>query len=193
MNSLTAQIMVNILNWEMKMPKDSVWLRDQNRLITNDYGLYIVVGMINTPTIYGNVVYMTEIDGVPYQINELQTREIIQVDILSRSNDALTRNVEIPMAMASFYAQQQQELNNFKIFPKPLSFANTSEAEGGSTLNRYSLTFAAMIWYRKQSLLNSPFGDYYDDFTTRADDEKTIGTNTPLLEFEITPDTPPPP
>lgn len=197
MDKLTAQIFVEILNQEMQMPPNSVWIRDQNRLIPNDDGLYIVVGFINSPQVIGNVTSMvTEtVDDVEtqHQISEVQLLEIIQIDVLSRSNSALRRNWEVIAALQSFYSQQQQELHNFKIFRIPRNFLNTSAAEGGSTLNRYSLNIAAMVWYRKDTLLNSPLGDYYDDFETRADDKETIGTDTPLFEFENTPDSPPPP
>lgn len=200
MDSLAAQIMVNIINREMAMPLNSVWLRDEARQIPDDLGLYIVVGLVNSIPV-SNIVYMqgraatnSAGDAITrqFQISEAQMQENIQIDVLSRSNDARLRNVEVLMALQSFYSQQQQELNNFKIFRNARNFVNTSSAEGGSFLNRYSLTIAAMVWYRKEKLLNSPLGDYYDDFRTRADDAQTIGTSKPIAEFEITPDTPEP-
>ena len=194
MNSLTAQIIVDIIRHEMNLPAGNVWLRDQNKLIPNDNGLYIVVGMVNAFTLC-NEVYMKDVVTLlgteEHQINEVQQQENIQIDVLSRSNDALTRNIEIEMALQSFYGQQQQELNNFKIFRNPRSFVNSSGAEGGSTLNRYSITISAFVWYRKDMLLSSPNGDYYDDFKQRVDDDKTIGTTNPVAAFEIPPDMPP--
>lgn len=186
---LTPQIIVNIIKQCMDLPDKSVWIRDQNRLIPNDNGLYIVVGFVNAPQVMSNVTYMKEVvvDDVAtqHEINEVQIMENLQIDILSRSNDALTRNWEVIAAMQSFYAQQQQELNNFKICRIPRAFLNTSSAEGGSQLNRYSITISALVWYRKDKVLASPLGDYYNDFTARVDDAKTIDTETPLIEFEI--------
>ena len=118
-------------------------------------------------------------------INLVDSLEQIQIDILSRSNDAITRNWEVIAALKSLYAVQQMELNDFKIAKLPLRFFNTSSAEGGYQLNRYTLTFGAFVWYRKTKVLSDTGGLYYDDFTTRVDDEKTIGTNTPLIQFEI--------
>ena len=117
-------------------------------------------------------------------------QENIQIDVVSRSNDALTRTWEVIAAMNSIYSQQQQELNNFKIFRLPRSFVNASYAEGGSQLNRYTLLIPCMVWYRKDMVISSPLGDYFNDFTTRTDDDKTIGTTTPIAQFEITPTTP---
>ncbi len=190
MDKLTAQILVDIINREMSMPENSVWLRDQNRLIPNDNGLYIIVGFTGAPRVTANVTRMQEVPRTGggftiHQINEVQITENIQIDILSRANTALTRNWEIIAAMQSFYAQQQMEKNNFNISRIPQNFVNTSSAEGGSQLNRYSITITCAVWYRKDKLLASPLGDYYNDFTTRVDDANTIGTNKPLIEFEI--------
>lgn len=194
-SSLASQVIVDILNHEMNMPKNSVWLREQNRTIPNDNQLYIAVGLVSAQTI-GNVTEMQSLinpaTNLPdeYEVNMVQQQEAIQIDILSSAtnNYALFRNWEVIAALQSFYSQQLQEKNHFKIFRIPRSFVDTSSAEGGSMLQRFTITIVAFVWYRKQKLM----GDYYDDFTVRADDEKTIGTTHPLLEFEITESTPPP-
>lgn len=188
MRRLTAQVIVDILKQEMCLADDAVWVRNQNVLIPNDTGLYIIVGMRESYPI-ANVTKMTTVqngnDVDAYQVCEITQREIIQIDIVSRSNAALLRNWEVTAALQSFYSQQQQELNNFKIFRIPRSFVDSSESEGPAQLNKYSISIACFVWYRKTTQLTSPLGDYYDDFTTRVDDENTIGTDTPLLEFEI--------
>jgi hypothetical protein len=195
MDSLTAQLLVNIIKQEMVLPDAAVWIRDQNAVIPKDNGLYVVVGMVSAfPT--ANSTRMLDVTvGMTveeHQISEVQMMENIQIDIFSSSNSALMRSWEIIAAMQSFYSQQQQEKNNFKIFRIPRSFLDTSSAEGGTILNRYTITVPCLTWYRKDTVITSPLGDYYDDFTQRVDDEQTIGTDTPLIEFEITPDTPPP-
>lgn len=193
--SLASQVIIDILNEEMDMPPNAVWLREQNRTIPNDNGLYMAVGLVGAQTI-GNTTEMQTLTNpatnapAQYEINTVQQQEAIQIDILSSAvnNYAMLRNWEVIAALQSFYSQQLQEQNNFKIFRIPRSFVDTSSAEGGSMLQRFSITIMAFVWYRKQKL----FGDYYDDFTVRVDDEKTIGTGSPLIEFEITEDTPPP-
>lgn len=258
MDSLPEQILVDILTEEMDMPPNSVWVRDQNRLIPNDDGLYIIIGMVdskpmsNTTTMIQNnalvqgtqnyfsddvqtksyfsdddetVRYVSdggtpaqqnvdyfsdrqftkiyfsddaqtlryisgsqpEIDQV--QLSTVQTCDNIMISILSRDTQALTRRWEIIAALQSIYSQQQQEANSFKIFRLPLNFVNASSAEGGSNINRFSITVPCFVWYKKEKVLTATGGDYYDDFTTRVDDEKTIGTPKPLFEFEITGDT----
>ncbi len=196
MNTLAEQIIVNIIKQEMLLANSRVWIRDENLLIPPDKDIFVIVGLMNA-TPMSNTTYMeTRGEGeesVQWEVSQYQQREDIQIDILSRSTAAKIRKWEIVAALQSFYAQQQQELNNFKIFRIPSSFVNASGAEGGSNINRYSITVACFVWYKKEKLLKSPLGDYYDDFNTRVDDEETIGTDTPLFEFEITPETPTPP
>lgn len=197
---LASQVIIDILNQEMCMPANAVWLRQQNRTIPNDNGLYIAVGLVGAQTI-GNVTSMvTQINPITnelaeYQLSQVIQQEAIQIDLLSsaESNHAMLRNWEVVAALQSFYSQQLQEANYFKIFRVPRSFVDTSSAEGGSMLQRYTITIIAFVWYRKLTLLNSPLGDYYDDFTTEVNDDVSINTTTPLFEFEITPSTPPPP
>jgi hypothetical protein len=119
------------------------------------------------------------------QISEMQAREMVQIDVLSRSNDGIFRTWEVIAALNSIFSEQTQETNSFKIFRIPTNFINTSSAEGSSIINRYTITFPVFVWYRKGVILTLNGGDYYDDFTTRVDDEKTIGTETPLIQFEI--------
>jgi hypothetical protein len=51
----------------------------------------------------------------------------------------------------------------------------------------------ALVWYAKTTALNSPLGDYFDDFTTVLNDDNSIATGTPIAEFEINDETTPPP
>lgn len=196
MKTSTAQLIINILKFELGLADNRVWLRDENFVIPTDKDMFAVVGLMSAQT-QSNVTFIdprTEDDVVvEYQVNQVNQREEIQIDLLSRSSEVKKRSWEVIAALQSIYSQQQQELNNFKIFRVPTSFVNTSSAEGGSNINRYSITIACFVWYRKEKLLKSPLGDYYDDFTTRVDDAQTIGTDQPIAEFEITPDTPPPP
>ena len=174
---IASQIIVGILSEEMGMPPDSVWLRDQNKKIPNDDGLYIVVGMVSAQTIC--VETYLKNGSPPIEVNEVQQRENIQIDVLSRSNAAIMRNWEVLAALRSIFSIQQQETNDFKIHRLPDNFINTSAAEGGYQLNRYTLTFPTFVWYRKSKPMLPAGDDYYDDFTTREDNEKTIGTDTP--------------
>lgn len=188
MDRLCEQIIVDIINYEMDMPPDRVWIRQQNKIIPNTSDLFIVVGMVSSQP-YGVSTRVENIeDGGLNEVQEGVAAETHQIDVFSRDNSALLRRFEVLLALRSYYSQQLQEKNNFQIARIPGNFVNTSDAEGGSNLNRFTLTISCQVWYRKTKVLASPSGDYYDDFTQRVDDANTVGTDTPLIAFEITPE-----
>lgn len=190
MKSLPEQIIVDILNYEMQMPKDTVFIRDQNFKFNDSGNLNIVVGQIGAPQYIGASTHLYEdTEQDPPQIREIQetvSREDIRIDIMAIDKSAIMRRYEVIAALKSFYSQQQQEINYFRIFSLPNGFLNTSDAEGGSTLMRFTITIACHVWYRKEKILELPAGDYYDDFKTRVDDQESIGTDTGIVDFEIT-------
>lgn len=93
------------------------------------------------------------------QYNEATIDDNIQIDISSRDSSARLRRHEVFMALNSYYSKQLQEKYGFRIFGLPSGFMNTSAAEGGSTIYRYSITFQCqyMRVYTKSI-------DYYDTF-----------------------------
>lgn len=185
MIKLAEQIIIDIIRQEMKIKKDRIWVRNQNRVIPEDDGLFLVVGFVDGQTI-SSVNNTAPTDDGMTETQQVIVRENIQVDILSRNNDALMRHWEVTAALHSIYAQQAQEANYFKIFRIPTTFINTSGAEGGSTLNRFTLIIPCHVWYYKQKVLSSPNGDYFDKFGTRVDDEASIGEDHGIIEFELT-------
>lgn len=185
MNLLAEQIIVDVLAKQLSLATDRVFVRDQNLKLKPDDGIYIVVGMVGEQPIgVANSIETTE--STIKEVQQVVTQEMVQIDILSRSNAAILRRWEIFAALSSVYCVQKQEENAFKIFKIPSSFANTSGTEGGSNLNKFSITVACHVWYRKENILSAAKKyDYYDDFNTRVDDEKTIGTPHGIIEFEI--------
>jgi hypothetical protein len=211
MNLVTSQYLVDILNTGMGLTADtpnSAVVRDQNFKAPNTPGIFIVVGSM-APQPISAVTYMKtgnpitwdqngqtfDAQGQTYdqtvesdiEVNEVQLAEQIQIDVMSRDNSAIMRNFEVVAALNSFYSKQQQELYSFKISRLPHSMINTSAAEGPAQYNRYTLTFTVFSWYRKESvIMPAPgYGPYFDDFSVRADDDASIGTDKPIVEFEI--------
>lgn len=183
MLKLAEQIVADILKVRMVIADDRVWVRYQNQLIPPKSDIFINVGMIDSQIISSVNTPIPTDDGMD-ELLQVIARENIQIDILSRDNSALLRRFEVIAALKSIYSEQQQEYYNFRIFPISNSFVNTSLAEGGSNINRFSITIACQTWYNQQSALEAP-NDYYNKFYTRADDEKTIGEENGLFEFTI--------
>ena len=184
---LVEPIIIDILRNEMMLDAEHVWFRDQNKKIPNDQGLYIVVGMVDTKVI-GNNNTITPTDEGMIELQQVVMRQNIQIDIFSRSTDAITRRSEILAALASFYSLQLQERNDFKIFSIPTTFINSGSIEGGSNINRFTVVVACHTSFRKEKILSSINGDYYDEFETRVDDANTVDQVDGLFEFTITPE-----
>lgn len=186
MNPLAEQILVDIIAHEMGLNSQNVWVRDQNLKIPNTKDLFVVAGMVDSRVIAVN----REIVPVESPSNTLEqhmmvvTRDNIQIDIFSSTTEAITRRWEVLAALASVYSVQKQEENQFKIFRLPNTFTNTSLAEGGSNLNRFTIIVACHVWFRKESVLSR--SDIFDTFDTRVDDANTIGQDEGLFEFNIT-------
>jgi hypothetical protein len=192
MDSLASQIIVDIIATRMDLDPQTVWVRNQNRKIPQGDGIYIAVGQIGWK-VYGNnrEEVSTEIPQ-PSPTPAIQTltevitisaQEMIQIDIMSRNNDALMRQWEIIAALNSTYAEQKQEANSFRIATIPQGFIDSSFAEGGSMLNRFTITIACNVWYKSEQILSQ--GDIYDSFETRVDDALSIETDEGIIEFTI--------
>jgi hypothetical protein len=185
-NILTEQVIIDILLKQMNLDKSQGWARDTNAIIPTDDKLYIVVGLVDAQPIASDNSFLPgTVDVTPdKELQQVIMQEHIQIDIFSRNRDLLARRWEIIPALHSIFAKQKQEELSFKIFRLPKSFVNTSSNEGSSNIIRYSATFVCNVWYRKEKVLQSPY-DYFDTFTTRVDDEISIGTPTGIIEFTI--------
>lgn len=185
MNLLAEQIIIDIIKSELELGENAAWISNQNKKIPNDNGLYVVAGMVDSRVVSNVNTFVPTVDGMN-EIQQLQMRENIQIDIFSRDTAALTRRHEVIAALNSFYAQQKQEEYNFRIFSIPPTFINSSSAEGGSNINRFSIIIACHTFFRKEKVIQSDDGDYFDEFSSRADDANTIDQEDGLFEFTIT-------
>lgn len=196
MNRLSEQVFIDILKSELGLTDAQLWVRNQNRKIPPEKGIWVIVGLQGIPRIRStkSEIETREIpqpDPAPpivetWEVISATTAEAIQIDIVSRNNDTLNLRMGIIMALASIKSQQVQEQNAMRIFTQSLGFVDTSGAEGGSNVNRYTVTVPCFSWYKMEKLLSATGGDYYDDFTTRVDDAKTIAEPDGLFDFRIT-------
>lgn len=191
-NNLTAeQIIADILMNEMGLAEDQVWIRNQNKEVPADKRMYIVVGETDSQAMAVTNNAIDTVAGMD-EIQQVQMRENIMIDLFSVTNEASQRRLEVLAALSSIYSQQAQELNIFKIFDMPTSFLNTSAAEGGSTLNRFSILIRCFVWYRKQKPISNldtrryNNGDYYDQYAAKGYDEQALEADKPIFEFNLT-------
>lgn len=185
-NLATEQILVDIIKSEMSLANNNVFVATQNKQISNDTSLYVTVRLVDAP-IYANNRKTVKNGDINADVEQaVYVKENMQIDVFSASNLAITRRYEILLALNSVYSIQKQEEEEFKIFQVPVNFVNSSGAEGGSEIYRYTATISCFRTYRKSTNITEITGDYYNDFDTRVDDKDTISTDTGLIEFNIT-------
>lgn len=150
------QLFCDILQNEMSLKSNQIWLWDQKVNIPTDSNLYIAVAMLTCkPFGNSNRFY----DGSDTE--SVNMHATLSVDILSRSTTALDRKEEVVMALMSQYAQSQQELNSFYIGKIPTSFKNLSEIDGAAIPYRYNVDVAIQYFVTKTKAVS-----YFSSFQT---------------------------
>lgn len=151
-----------ILRGELNLKEDQTVLYNQAFEIPPDDRLYISVGVLGGRNFAVKTKYMGETNVA--ELNQQQgvnRQELVSIQLYSKSDDALTRNWEVPLALNSTRAQQVQEKYSFKIGNLPVSMVDVSDPEGAHRLYRYALTVAVLVAYRKTTPV-----DFYDSFQT---------------------------
>lgn len=132
------KLVCDLIETGMNLQRDQVFLWDQKVNIPNDSKLYIAVGLLSAKP-FSNT---STLDPNGNEIQSVNMSGMVSIDISSRSTEALNRKEEILMALNSYYAEAQQELNSFRIFPLPQNFINLSEEEGAAILYRFNISVA---------------------------------------------------
>ena len=157
---------INIIRTEMGLDQNHIWIRAQNRKIpTNADELFVVVSAVDFKPISSKSYYDSTKDT---ERQVIYGRALVQVDIFSRSIEARNRRFEVSMALNSFYSQEIQNRYQFRIFEISPSILNTSDLEGGSDINRFTLRFYAMCSEVKEKTTA-----YYDTFNAEINSDGT--------------------
>jgi len=89
------------------------------------------------------------------EVQELIMQREINIDVMSRDDEARNRKEQVLMALASNYSQQEQEKNGMRIFGHSVSFIDVSENEGGSRLFRYRASLFLHVKYSKEKAIDN--------------------------------------
>ena len=163
-NTIKSPIAVlrDIIVHEMGLDGERVNIYNQKFKIPPDDEIFVVLSFIGAKPF--RVRNTTSGSGNSMQESQtLNVHEIYEINILSRNESAMFRKEEILFALVSQYAEQQQELNNFKIFRMPASFNDVSEVEAAARLYRFSINIVVFAWYTKTPKVIAS-NDYYDKF-----------------------------
>lgn len=158
------KILADIILKELTLKPDQVLLYNQKFDIPPDYRMYVSLSVLGTKNFAGYPDYDPDpITGDLVETQVVNRQEMISILVYSRSDEARTRNWEIPAALVSTYSEQQQEANSIKIGTLPTAVMDVSEVEGTARLNRYALTFMVLAAYKKQKPV-----EFYDTFQQPA-------------------------
>lgn len=160
---LVANVMglfCEIIQHEMGLASDHIYIYNQKIFQPKDSSLYVAVGVLNSKP-FGNT---NTFDGS--SVNSIQSvnmLDTLNVDLISRSNEALFRRAELLLALGSNYAEYQQEANGFFIgrLPPAGQFINLSELDGAAIPYRFRITINVQYFFRKVQAV-----PYFDDFAT---------------------------
>lgn len=164
------EYIVNILREEMEIPQNNIWISSQNRKIPpNSQDLFCVVGTVGNKVLSSKSKYDPSDDS---EVQVVYTRTDVQIDLFSRSNEARLRRDEVLMSLNSFYSKELQDKYAFRIFELPRYFSNTSQLEGGSDINRFTIIVPTLVGKTKKKTTA-----YYDtfDFEIWTEKDKIIG------------------
>lgn len=161
----TQSLITGLLRGYMELTKNQVVVFNQKWKIPPDDRIYITVASVGPQKPYGATVDQRLSDDGKQLLEDvaIPTREMIGVDIYSRSQDTVNRKEEILQALASTAAQQLCEQWALKIARIPLTFVDLSGVEGVARLNRFHLAFAVLRTRTKTSII-----EYFDDFQKPA-------------------------
>lgn len=175
MQKSIEKILVDIVKHELNLPDNygttsnsdvipSVIIYGQNIKLFNTDKLQITVRTVSAKD-FSNRSEIKELKNGFTEIQDVNQSRMMQIDVYSRNNDARERFWEVSAALKSNYAQQQMDLYNFKIGTIANS-VNLSGMDGGSDINRFSVSFNVLIHFQKTTVI-----DYYDKFEATLNNE----------------------
>ena len=128
-------ILADIIATDMSLDADRVVVYDQNFIPPKDQNIYVIIALQST-RIIGNVNKFDP--DTDKEIKSTSLAETYNIEITSKNRDAQTRYHEVVMALTSDYSEQQQELNQIKIF-RTGQILDLSFIEASSSLHRYRI------------------------------------------------------
>jgi hypothetical protein len=177
---LSEKLLANVIQQEMNLRNDQVYIYNQDFKIPNISDIFIVIEYIGDNPICNNN-WIKETDTGFDEFQQCTVLEKYMVDIYSRNNEARLRKQEVVMALRSIYSEQIQEGACCKIFPVFQSFRNVSRAEGDAMLTRYAID----VYMQRQYVKTISHTDYLEGSGIDVYDAKHLEEGVPLIHLDI--------
>lgn len=150
-NTLTAiGLLADVIKREMNLEDDQVFIYNQEFIIPPDDRLYISVRTASVKPFANNNEYVVngnDLDSVQFS----NFSSLVDINVMSKSEEALTRKEEVILALNSDYSFEQQDTNLIYIPKIPTQFVDIPDIEGGSRLFRFVITVNIHYSERKTS------------------------------------------
>jgi hypothetical protein len=158
------QFLRSIIIHELEIDEKRVMIFNQKWTIPSYEHMFVVLECQPSQTISSkNFTKDNTETGEFEEIQELNLREHINIQLFSRNMEAMTRKEEVVAALSSIYAQQLQAQYAFKILNRNPSIEDLSLLEGAAQLFRYDIPVIMSTWYQKKKKV-----DFYDQFPVQV-------------------------
>jgi hypothetical protein len=149
----------DIIQHEMGLSADQIWLWDQKINEPTDERLYIAVSVLSSKPFGNSTVYESVEDGGLNQIQSVNVSSVLSLDVMSRGTAARDRKEQVILALKSTYAESLMEIKSFNVSMLPSSFINLTKIEGSGILYRFNASVRLQYFVSKISPVS-----YFDTF-----------------------------
>ena len=158
------QLIASMIRREMNLNEDQVFLYNQELRVPKDNRLYVSIG-VQSSKIF-STSNKPDSDPTDFEFKQrVNVRDVVEINIYSKSFDALELKEEVVMALQGDYAIGLQESYGFRIAQIPSQIQNISEIDGPAIPYRFNFTFNML--YAKAKIRKI---EHYETFNY----EKTI-------------------
>jgi hypothetical protein len=134
-----------ILKKEMHLKDDRIFYYNQDYVLPQDKGLWVVIGFAGArPYANRNSTGINK-DGNFEERQNVNSLEQIMVHLMSYNLEAYERRYDVPLAIASIYAQQKQSEHGFRIARNPIGPIDASAQEGPEINYRFDWTLNVLV------------------------------------------------
>lgn len=143
----------DIIQNQLGLAAGRVYLWDQKIMQPTDNAIFIAVSVLSCKP-FGNTNSHAVSGGNLNSNQSVNMYAQLQVDIMSRDRSAVLRKEEVLLALASDYAEQQQNANSFFIgkLPPGAQFSNLSVQDGAAIPYRFAIGVSMQYaWVKTQT------------------------------------------
>lgn len=156
-----GKIVQDVIQHDLDLVNGQVMFTNQKYEIPTD-GLFIVVSYVGpSKVVASNSDWIDNGAGGMTERQSVNVDHLLQIDVMSYSDEARIRKEEIMMALQSIYSEQQQEQYSMNIARHPGPFMDTSFLEATKMITCYTTTIRTKSVLRKER----PVADIYTDFS----------------------------